>query len=66
MCSVREHFDTYQPCEIDTINTANGTQSRIARVGTVWIRMFDGVVRIVTGLRLWMGEPTGINPNVEL
>ena len=51
MSAVREHFDTYQPCEKGTVNMANGTQSRIAGVGTVRIRMFDGVVRTVTGVR---------------
>ena len=51
MCSVREYFDTYQPCEKGTVNMANGTQSRIAGVGIVRIRMFDGVVRTVTGVR---------------
>jgi len=44
MCSVREHFDTYQPCEKGIVNMANGTQSQVPGVKTVRIRMFDGVV----------------------
>ena len=30
---------------------ANGARSRVTRVGTVRIHMFDGVVRIVTGVK---------------
>ena len=51
MCSVIEHFDTYQPCEKGIVNMANGTQSRIVGVGIVRIHMFDGVVQTVTGVR---------------
>ena len=35
MCSVRGQFNTYQQCEQGAINIANGTPSRITRVGTV-------------------------------
>jgi len=51
MSSVREHFDTCQPCVIGTVNVANGTQSQIASVGTVRIRLFDGAVGTVTEVR---------------
>ena len=51
MFSVREHFDTYQPCEKGTVNMANGKQSQIVGVGIVWIHMFDGIVQTVTRVR---------------
>lgn len=51
MCSVREQFIAYQPCEKGIVNMANGAQSKIAGVGTVRVRMFDGVVRMLTGVR---------------
>ena len=51
MCTVREHFDTYQPSEKGTVNMVNGIQSWIIGVGTVQIHMLDGVVRIVIGVR---------------
>ena len=51
ICSVREHFDTYQRCEKGTVNMANGTRSPVAWVRTVRIHMFDGVVGTVTGVK---------------
>jgi len=52
MCSVREHFDTYQPYENGTMNMAKDTQSQVAGVETIRIYMFDGVVRTVTGVNM--------------
>jgi len=50
MSLVREHFDACQPCVVGVANMENGTQSRITRIGTVQICMFDGVVQTVTGV----------------
>jgi len=50
-CSVREHFDTYQPCKKGNVKMVNGAQSRVGKVEIVRIRMFDGVVRTETGVR---------------
>jgi len=42
MCSISEHFDTYQRCEKDIVNMAKGTRGRVVGIGTVQIRIFDG------------------------
>ena len=60
MCSVREHFDIYQTCEKGTTNMLNGTQSQVAGVETVRIRMFDGVVQMATRVR----HVLGLNKNM--
>jgi hypothetical protein len=51
ICSVKQHFDTYQACNMGTVKMANGARSRIAGVGTVRLRMFDGMVRTLTGVK---------------
>jgi hypothetical protein len=51
MCSVKQHFDTYQACNMSTVKMAHGARSRIASVGTVRLRMFDGMVRTLTGVK---------------
>jgi hypothetical protein len=55
MCSVKQHFDTYQACNMGTVKMANGARSRIAGVGTVRLRMFDGIVRTLTGVKHVLG-----------
>ncbi|VFQ60637.1 unnamed protein product [Cuscuta campestris] len=51
MCSVKEKFDTYQTCDGGALKMANGARRKIAGVGTVQVRMFDGVVRTLTGVK---------------
>ncbi|VFR03569.1 unnamed protein product [Cuscuta campestris] len=51
MCSVKEQFDTYQTCDGGAVKMANGARSKIAGVGTVQVRMFDGMVRTLTGVK---------------
>ncbi|VFQ95551.1 unnamed protein product [Cuscuta campestris] len=46
-----EKFDTYQTCDGGAVKMANGARSKIAGVGTVQVRMFDGVVRTLTGVK---------------
>ncbi|VFQ71852.1 unnamed protein product [Cuscuta campestris] len=53
MCSIKEQFDTYQTCDGGAVKMANGARSKIAGVGTVQVRMFDGVVRTLTGVKHW-------------
>ncbi|VFQ76117.1 unnamed protein product [Cuscuta campestris] len=48
---VKEKFDTYQTCDGGAVKMANGARSKIAGVGTVQVRMFDGVVRTLTGVK---------------
>ncbi|VFQ82784.1 unnamed protein product [Cuscuta campestris] len=50
-CSVKEKFDTYQTCDGGAVKMANGARSKIAGVGTVQVRMFDGVVRTLTRVK---------------
>jgi hypothetical protein len=51
MCSVKQLFDTYQACDMGTVKMANGARSKIVGVGTVRFRMFDGMVRTLTGVK---------------
>ncbi|VFQ95314.1 unnamed protein product [Cuscuta campestris] len=48
---VKEQFDTYQTCDGGAVKMANGARSKIAGVGTVQVRMFDGMVRTLTGVK---------------
>ena len=51
MCSVREQFATYHECDKGTVRMANDAESKVVGIGTVWIYMFDGIVRTVTRVR---------------
>ncbi|VFQ94795.1 unnamed protein product [Cuscuta campestris] len=48
---IKEKFDTYQTCDGGAVKMANGARSKIAGVGTVQVRMFDGVVRTLSGVK---------------
>lgn len=50
-CSVREHFSTYQTCASGTVQLPDGSECRVAGVGSVQFRMSDGSVRILTEVR---------------
>ena len=51
MCTIREHFNNYRACDVGMVRMANGAESRIAGIGSVQMRMFDGVVRTLTRVR---------------
>ncbi|VFQ72130.1 unnamed protein product [Cuscuta campestris] len=51
VAEIKEKFDTYQTCDGGAVKMANGARSKIAGVGTVQVRMFDGVVRTLTGVK---------------
>lgn len=51
MCAAKEQFSTYEECDGGTVKMANKSESKIAGVGTVQIRMFDGIVRTLADVK---------------
>ena len=51
MCPERKYFDTYRACDASTVMMGNGSASRVVGIGTVKMKMFDGVVRTLTNVR---------------
>ena len=47
MCPERKYFNMYRACDASTIMIGNGSASRVVGIGTVKMKMFDGVVRKV-------------------
>ena len=47
MCSNKDWFDTYIPCEGGTILMGNDAACKAIGIGTIKIKMFDGVVRVL-------------------
>uniref|UniRef100_A0A2N9HCZ1 Integrase catalytic domain-containing protein n=1 Tax=Fagus sylvatica TaxID=28930 RepID=A0A2N9HCZ1_FAGSY len=50
MCPKKEWFDTYKPCN-NTVIMGNDATCSVIGIGTVKIKMFDGVVRVVEDVR---------------
>lgn len=44
MCYSRDAFDTYTSCEGKIIFMANNAESKCIRMGTMKIKVFDGIV----------------------
>ena len=51
MCPKRKYFDTYRACDASTVMMGNGSASRVVGIGTVKMKMFDGVVRTLANVR---------------
>jgi hypothetical protein len=51
MCPRRDWFDTYEVVHGDTVLMGNNMPCRIVGVGTVKVRMYDGIVRTLLGVR---------------
>ncbi|KAL5554002.1 hypothetical protein UlMin_041403 [Ulmus minor] len=47
MCPHKEWFYTYQPCDVGTVLMGNDASYKVIRIGTVKIKMYDGIVRIL-------------------
>ena len=50
MCPERKYFDTYRACDA-TVMMGNGSASRVVGIGTMKMKMFDGVVRTFANVR---------------
>lgn len=51
MCPHRSWFSSYESCEGGYVLMRNNSMSQIMGVGTVQLRMFDGIVRILENVR---------------
>ena len=51
MCPNRDWFDTFQTYSRGTVQMGNDTVCPIEGIGSINIRMFDGVVRKLQGVR---------------
>ncbi|XP_060965483.1 uncharacterized protein LOC133034417 [Cannabis sativa] len=51
MCPYKECFDTYKAYDGCTVLMDNDSSSKVVRIGTVKVKMFDGVVRKLTDVR---------------
>ena len=51
MCPNRNWFDTYKSCDAGTVLMGNDARCKVIGIGTVKIKMFDGVVRILSDVR---------------
>jgi hypothetical protein len=48
MCSNRIWFDTFKSCNAGTMLMSNDAMCKAIGLGTINVRMFDGIVRILT------------------
>ena len=51
MCLESKYLDTYRTCDASTIMMGNGFTSRVVGIGTVKMKMFDGVMRTLANVR---------------
>lgn len=51
MCPNKDWFDTYEPRNCGTVFMGNDAPCRAVGIGTIKIKMFDGVVRTLTAVR---------------
>jgi len=51
MCLHRDWFDTYEPVDIGIVLMGNNTECKITGIGTVQIKIHDGVVRTLSKVR---------------
>ena len=51
ICSERKYFDTYRACDDSIVLMCNSSTSRVVRISTVKMKMFDGVVRTLANVR---------------
>jgi len=51
MCPNKEWFDNYKPCNGGTVLMGNDAVCKAIGIGTVKIKMFDGVVRVLGNVR---------------
>lgn len=51
MCPNRDWFSTYEPVSQGVVLMGNNASCKVAGIGTVKIRMFDGVVRTLSDVR---------------
>jgi hypothetical protein len=51
MCPNRMWFDTFKSCNAGTVLIGNDARCKAIRLGTIKVRMFDGIVRILTNVR---------------
>jgi hypothetical protein len=51
MCPNRMWFDTFKSCNAGTVLMGNDARCKAIGLGTIKVRMFDGIVRILTNVR---------------
>jgi hypothetical protein len=51
MCLDGQWFETFKSCNVDTVLMGNDTMCKAIGIGTVKVRMFNGVVRTFTNVR---------------
>ena len=51
MCPNRQWFDTFKSCNRGTVLMGNDARCKAIGLGTIRVRMFDGIVRILTNVR---------------
>jgi hypothetical protein len=51
MCPNRQWFDTFKSCNAGTVLMGNDARCKAIGIGTIKVRMFDGVVRVLTNVR---------------
>lgn len=51
VCSERGHFDRFQDTKNEIVSLADGSTCEIKGIGIVKIKMFDGIVRSLNGVR---------------
>jgi hypothetical protein len=66
VCPRRDWFDSFREMSGGTVTLADGSTLSVAGVGTVRFRMWDGVIRTVTGVRYVPGIRRGIVSLSEL
>jgi hypothetical protein len=51
ICPNRMWFDTFKSCNVGTVLMGNDARCKAIGLGTIKVRMFDGIVRILTNVR---------------
>ena len=51
MTPKKDWFDTYKPCNDGMVQMGNDATCSVIGIGTVKIKMFDGVVRVLNNVR---------------
>ena len=51
MCPHKEWFDSYKPCDVDTLLMINDSSAKTIGIGTMKVKMFDGVMKTLTNAR---------------